>query len=101
MDLVPVFDAILTSREMREKLQCLYENLMSNNFRKTAVLKKKTVTRSILKNRKNVLKAVVVFHCLIAPDYLASKFSERNTSYNLRDSQIYIDAVVRELFVKR
>ena len=25
---------------MCEKLQCLYENLMSNNFRRTAVLKK-------------------------------------------------------------
>ena len=35
-----VFDAILTSRQMREKLQCLYENLMSNNFRKTTLLKK-------------------------------------------------------------
>ena len=32
--------AILTSRQTREKLQCLYENLMSNNFRRTAVLKK-------------------------------------------------------------
>ena len=31
---------ILTSRQTREKLQCLYENLMSNNFRGTAVLKK-------------------------------------------------------------
>ena len=31
-----VLDAIMT----REKLQCLYENLMSNNFRRTAVLKK-------------------------------------------------------------
>ena len=41
IDLVTVFDAILTSRQTREKLQCLYENLMSNNFRKTAVLKKK------------------------------------------------------------
>ena len=40
MDLVKVFDAILTSRQMREKLQCLYENLISNNFRRTAVLKK-------------------------------------------------------------
>ena len=40
IDLVTVFDAILTSRQKREKLQCLYENLMSNNFRKTAVLKK-------------------------------------------------------------
>ena len=36
IDLVTAFDAILTC----EKLQCLYENLMSNNFRKTAVLKK-------------------------------------------------------------
>ena len=26
-------------RQTLEKLQCLYENLMSNNFRKTAVLK--------------------------------------------------------------
>ena len=40
IDLVTVFDAILTSRQRCEKLQCLYENLMSNNFRKTAVLKK-------------------------------------------------------------
>ena len=38
MDLVTVFDAILTSRQTREKLQRLYENLMSNNFRRTAVL---------------------------------------------------------------
>ena len=31
----------------------------------------------------------MVFKCLhgLAPDYLASKFSERNTSYNLRDSE--------------
>ena len=35
IDLVTVFDAILTSRQMCEKLQCLYENLMSNNFRRT------------------------------------------------------------------
>ena len=40
IDLVTVFDAILTSRQTHEKLQCLYENLMSNNFRGTAVLKK-------------------------------------------------------------
>ena len=30
-----------TSRQTCEKLQCLNENLMSNNFRKTAVVKKK------------------------------------------------------------
>ena len=40
IDLATVFDAILTSRQMREKLQCLYENLISNNFCRTAVLKK-------------------------------------------------------------
>ena len=40
VDLVTVFDAILTSRQTREKLQCLYENLISSNFRRTAVLKK-------------------------------------------------------------
>ena len=40
IDLVTVFDVILTSRQTRKKLQCLYENLMWNNFRKTAVLKK-------------------------------------------------------------
>ena len=40
IDLVTVFDAILTSRQTCEKLQCLYENLMSNNFHTTAVLKK-------------------------------------------------------------
>ena len=40
IDFVTVFAAILTSRQTREKLQCLYENLMLNNFRKTAVLKK-------------------------------------------------------------
>ena len=40
VDLVMVFDAILTSRQMCQKLQCLYENLRSNNFRRMAVLKK-------------------------------------------------------------
>ena len=37
LDLVTVFDAILMSRQTREKLQYLYENLASNNFRRTAV----------------------------------------------------------------
>ena len=43
IDLLTVFDAILTSKQTCEKLQCLYENLMSNSFRKTTVLKKKNV----------------------------------------------------------
>ena len=41
-----VFDAILTSRQTRKKLQCLYENLMSNNFRRVAVLKKIWIANS-------------------------------------------------------
>ena len=45
IDLVTVFDAILTSRQTREKLQGLYENLMSNNFRRTAVKKKKMICK--------------------------------------------------------
>ena len=40
IDLVTVFEAILTGRQTCEKLQCLYENLMSNNFHETAVLNK-------------------------------------------------------------
>ena len=38
IDLVTVFGAILTSRQTREKLQCLCDDLLSNNFRRTAVL---------------------------------------------------------------
>ena len=38
---VRVFDAILTSRQTREKLQCLYEN----DFRRAAVLKKKMICK--------------------------------------------------------
>ena len=40
IDLVMVFDPFLTSRQTCEKLQCLYENLMLNNFRKMTVMKK-------------------------------------------------------------
>ena len=36
--LVTVLEAILTGRQPREKLRCLYDNLMWSNFRKTAVL---------------------------------------------------------------
>ena len=45
IDLVTVFGAILTSGQTREKLQCLYEKLRSNNFRRTAVLKKKMICK--------------------------------------------------------
>ena len=47
IDPLMVFDAIFTSRHTCEKLQCLYENLMSNNFRKTA---KATKQRIALRN---------------------------------------------------
>ena len=39
-DLIMALEDILTGRQPHEKIQCLYENLTSNNFCKTAVLKK-------------------------------------------------------------
>ena len=39
-DKIILIIVIIDLRQMCEKLQCLYENLMSNNFHKTAVLKK-------------------------------------------------------------
>ena len=33
-----IIDAFLTSRQKLEKLKCLYKNLLSNNFRRMAVL---------------------------------------------------------------
>ena len=56
IDLVTVFDATLTNRQTCEKLQCVYENLMSNNFRKTAVLKKKKTRKLKLQNKGLCLK---------------------------------------------
>ena len=35
-----VLKAMLTSKQQREKLQCVYENLLSNTFRKSTVLNK-------------------------------------------------------------
>ena len=43
IDLVTVLEAILTRRQPREKLQCFYENLLSNNFRKTPIMEKKGI----------------------------------------------------------
>ena len=43
IDLVTVLEAILTSRQPREKLQCFYENLLSNNCRKTPIMEKKGI----------------------------------------------------------
>ena len=56
IDLVTVFDAIVMSWQTHEKLQCLYENLMSNNFRRMVCplvkMASKTVTRSIVVRKK-------------------------------------------------
>ena len=51
IDLVTVFDAILTSRQTCEKLQRFYENLMSHNFSRTAVLKKNMICKLKLHSR--------------------------------------------------
>ena len=53
IDLVTVLDAILPSRQTHEKLQCLYENRISNNFRKTAVLKKNVICKLKLHSYKD------------------------------------------------
>ena len=52
IDLVTVFDAILTSRQMCEKLQCLFGSLMSNNFHKTVVLKKISIASDVTERLK-------------------------------------------------
>ena len=63
IDLVTVFDAILTSRQTHEKLQCLYENLMSDNFRtggcsqKIRIVNKTSLPRNLLKQIESVIWA--------------------------------------------
>ena len=84
-----VFDAILTSRQTREKLQSLYENLMSNNFRKVAVLKKIWIANSsytpkestekklralrALKDLEPLLKIFYTFLCKKVPGKMYGK----------------------------
>ena len=46
-NLVTVLEAILTSRQPSEKLQCLYENLMSSNSRKCIVNWNCTTLRAV------------------------------------------------------
>ena len=65
IDLVTVFDAVLTSRQTSEKLQCLYENLMSNNFLKTAVLKKNINCKLKLQSKAKLPSKILGTHlCL-------------------------------------
>ena len=62
---------MLTSRQPREKLQCLYENLMSSNSHKTAVLKKKMNCKLELDNLKGRQRDVWQEVCL--PGYRSSR----------------------------
>ena len=64
LDLVTVFDAILTSRQTREKLQYLCKNQMSNNFRRTAVLKKKMICKLNLHSQGFYWKKLRALHAL-------------------------------------
>ena len=48
---VQILSRSLTSRQTCEKLQCLYENQMSNNFRQTALLKKNINCNKATKQR--------------------------------------------------
>ena len=91
IDLVTVFNAILTRRQTCE-LECLYENLMLNNFHKTAVLKKyhcklklqlaKDCTKKCygsylcLSFFRCLLKIFHIFVCNFSQDFLADKCIE-------------------------
>ena len=92
IDLVTVFDAILTSRQTREKLQCLYENLISNNFPRTAVQKniwfvnysftpkdsteKKLRALHTLEDLEALFKLFYTFVCEKVPGKITDKYME-------------------------
>ena len=87
MDLVTVLKAILTSRQPREKLQCLYEeNVMSNNLSKTAVLKKKLncklkLQQRILLTNFGVVNVLKFLHTLVLDfPYICLQFFPGNFS---------------------
>ena len=54
IDLIMVSEAILKGRQPLDKLQCFYGNLMSDNFRKAAVRKKKNKNRKIKLHSKGL-----------------------------------------------
>ena len=51
-----VLEAILTGRQTRLEIQCLYRNPMSNNFHKTSLLKKYNSELETLGTRKRILR---------------------------------------------
>ena len=63
-------EAILTSRQLREKLQCLYmcKNLMSNNLCKTAVLRNIWIVNLSYTEKVSSNK-------FVGPSYLCLNFS--------------------------
>ena len=87
-----VFDAILMSRQTCEKLQGLYENLMSNSIRRTAVLKhnmdcklqnhfwgfywKKLKALHALEDLEPLFKIFYTFVCKKVPGKITDKYVE-------------------------
>ena len=100
----------MTSRQPLEKVKCLYENLMSNNFRKTAVLKKiRTVYLSLLSRilQKKILGCYVQPHALeallkIFYAFVCKSFSGCRYVENLKQASGEIQAQVwPQKFVSR
>ena len=60
--------AVLTCKKAREKLQCLYENIMSHHFRKAVVLKLKQRYKSSTDKFKGPHVAVLQFFRLLVLD---------------------------------
>ena len=77
---------LVTSRQTREKLQWLYENLMSNNFRRTAFLKKKHDLYSKASRLRILLKKFEAFTCTKRPRIFYT-FVNKKSRENYR--QIY------------
>ena len=48
------------SRQTLEKLQCLYENPMSNDFRKTAVLEKISILQTKVTQQRILLTKLIL-----------------------------------------
>ena len=67
IDFVTLLEAMLTRRQPRDKLQCLYENPMSNDFRKMPVLKKNMNCKLFYSQIFGAVK--------ISPDACESRFS--------------------------
>ena len=79
--------SLLTSRQPREEFQCLYENLMSDGFRKTAVLKK--ILFSLLEwdfkendNRRQTFISKFIFQFSVELGFLGFHVNVKNFNRN-------------------